>query len=125
MCKTNLLAAVSLLALPLAAGEAVAQDGGYRVIDLLAPCVDADNDARDGAEDETECEQYLQGFVDALSVTSQLDADHGICLPEQNLRDEIRWAFMRWVHGDYSDRIQLPAGEGVMAAIQENMACSG
>lgn len=115
----------ALVLTAIATGPDPAQSAdGYRVIDLLAPCVEADNDARDGGPHETECEQYLQGFIDALSVTSEPDTDYGICLPDTNVRDEIRWAFMRWAHGDYSARIKLPAGEGVMQAIQAEMGCS-
>ncbi|PRY23236.1 hypothetical protein CLV78_105292 [Aliiruegeria haliotis] len=93
----------------------------YTAKELLRPCFEADSDARDGVFAEVECEQYLVGFVDALAAVDALD---GICLPEQNVADEVRWAYMRWVHGAYSARTQLPAAEAVMGALKESFACS-
>jgi hypothetical protein len=57
--------------------------------DLLAPCFDADSDARDGVFSEIECEQYMLGFNGALKVAG---ADDGICLSEQDVADEVRLA---------------------------------
>ena len=93
----------------------------YTAKDLLSPCQEADNDARWGAAAEAECEQYIMGFVDGLKISG---ADEGICLPEANRPDEIRWAFTRWIHGAYGQRTQMPAADAVLAAIKESFPCS-
>ncbi len=96
----------------------------YTAAELLSPCQEADNDARWGQAAEIECEQYLIGYVDALEATGAVGPDHGICLPEQNAADEVRWAFMRWVHGNYSQRVDMLAAEAVLATLKENFPCS-
>ena len=60
------------------------EPSNYTMVELLSPCVEADNDARGGAAAEIECEQYLEGFTDALAITGQLGKSHGICLPAQS-----------------------------------------
>ncbi|WP_420413650.1 Rap1a/Tai family immunity protein [Roseibium sp.] len=94
----------------------------YLAADLLSPCQEADNDARWGEAAETECEQYMIGFVDALKLTGAKES-MGICAPELNTADEVRWAFMRWVHASYSKRKAMPANEAVLATLKENFAC--
>ncbi|SFB86213.1 Rap1a/Tai family immunity protein [Tropicimonas isoalkanivorans] len=95
----------------------------YTTRELLSPCQEADNDARWGEAAEIECEQYLIGFVNALDVTGQLGPEVGICLPEDNVADEVRWAFMRWVHASYSERIAMPAAQSVMDTLKDSFPC--
>lgn len=106
------------------ATAALAQDGapGYTAGDLLSPCQEADNDARWGETAELECEQYIMGFVEALNTTGA-GAAAGICPPAVNTGDEVRWAFMRWVHESYSKRTKMPAGEAVLETLKANFAC--
>jgi len=105
------------------AGWAHAQSpADYSVADLLEPCVEGDNDSRWGAAAEAECEQYIMGFADALVLTGGTGPESGICLPELNRADEIRWAFMRWAHEHYDER-DMPAAEGLLATIRANMTC--
>jgi hypothetical protein len=91
----------------------------YSALELLKPCTEADNDARWGEFAELECEQYIMGFVDAL----QLVNGEGICLPADNVPDEVRWAYMRWVHQDYSAHKDMAAGEALMQTLQQNFKC--
>jgi hypothetical protein len=95
----------------------------YSALDLLSPCQESDNDARWGEAAETECEQYIMGFVDALHITGQSGQEKGICVPAQNTADEVRWAFMRWVHGAYGERKGMPAGEALHAALKDSFKC--
>lgn len=98
------VACAGLMALAVTA-QAQSPGSGYPAIELLEICQEADNDSRRlGAAAEVECEQYIVGFVDALVETGQTGADAGICLPEQNVADEVRWAFKRWVHASYTAR---------------------
>lgn len=107
------------------AGVACAEElSDYRVSDLMSPCVEADNDSRWGAAAETECEQYIVGFTDALILTGQVGVEATICLPQQNRADEIRWAFMRWVHEDYENHRAMPAADGLIEALKSKMPCS-
>ena len=101
---------------------APAASQSYTSANLLDPCTEADNDARYGQYAETECEQYILGFVNALQMTEWVGPAHNVCLPEQNLTDEIRWAFMRWVHEDYSRR-HMSAAEGLFAAVKAKFPC--
>ncbi|MDU8946733.1 Rap1a/Tai family immunity protein [Ovoidimarina sediminis] len=96
----------------------------YTAAELLSPCQEADNDARWGQAAEIECEQYIIGFVDALEATGAIGAETDVCLPEQNIADEVRWAFMRWVHGDYSRRTGMMAAEALLVTMQEAFPCS-
>lgn len=105
-----------------ATGSVLSIGAGYTAGELLSPCQEADNDARWGEAAEIECEQYILGFVAALREAG-LKADIGICTPDQNVADEVRWAFMRWVHASYSERTKLPASKAMMATLQEHFAC--
>lgn len=62
-----LVVGIATISLPL-----FAQDSNYTVHDLLQPCRDGDNDSRGGAIDELECEQYINGVIDAVSQTRNL-----------------------------------------------------
>ena len=116
----------ALLALSgsLAASPALAEShmAGYSAADLLSPCQEADNDARWGEAAEMECEQYIMGFVGALRMVGA-KAELGICAPEQNTADEVRWALMRWVHASYSERIKVSADDALMATLQHSFPC--
>lgn len=106
---------------PLAAQAQEGSLADYTVADLLKPCQEGDNSARWGAAAEAECEQYIKGFTDAF-VLSGGPARDGICLPDQNRLDEVRWAFMRWAYEHFEERDQ-PAAEGVMATLKARFAC--
>lgn len=118
--KRWLMAAVLALA---AQGAAAEEPTDYTIRELLSPCVEADNDARWGEAAETECEQYLIGFTDALAITGGAGPDKGICLPAQNRADEIRWAYMRWVHENFGRR-EEPAAVGLLDALKAKFPCS-
>lgn len=90
----------------------------YTIEQLMAPCLEADNDSRWGAAAETECEQYIRGFTDAYILVT----DNGVCLPALNRDDEVRWAFMKWVRQNHADRFE-PAAEGLMATLKEAFKC--
>lgn len=99
-----------------------AQSANYLASDLLSPCQEADNDARWGEAAETECEQYIMGFIGALNATGAA-TENSICLPETNIADEARWAFMRWVHASYTKRKAIPAAKALLATLKENFSC--
>ena len=120
---TTLTVLASLIAAPVLAGSH--SGSGYLASDLLSPCQESDNDARWGEAAETECEQYLIGFVEALQTTGMAGEGTEICPPALNTADEVRWAFMRWVHQDYSDRTKMAASDAVLATLKENFACGG
>jgi hypothetical protein len=96
----------------------------YTAAELLSPCQESDNDARWGEAAETECEQYILGFVDALAGTGAMAAESGICPPAVNTADEVRWAYMRWVHADYSARRVMRASEALLATLKSAFPCS-
>ena len=110
------------LLLPAQSAFADSHVSGYSAGDLLSPCQESDNDARWGEYAEMECEQFIIGFVGALRQVGA-KAELGICAPEQNTADEVRWAFMRWVHEDYSARIAMPASDALMATLRDRFAC--
>ena len=122
----NLLAAAALVTAAGALGPALAagenKPSSYSIADLLNPCVESDNDARWGAAAEAECEQYLTGFTDALAITGNLGPGQGICLPDLNRPDEVRWAYMRWVH-EHFDRRGEVAAAGLMDALKDKFPC--
>ena len=119
------LSALALaLALPAGAGADSFTGTGYSALDLLAPCQEADNDARWGEAAETECEQYILGFVDAMAEVGATGPEAGVCPPQVNTADEVRWAYMRWVHADYSARKGMPAADALLAAIKDSFVCS-
>lgn len=123
--RTDLTTALAALliaaATPVGADPSTGQ--GYTALDLLQPCQEADNDAREGGPSEIECEQYLTGFAEALRVTGMTGPQAGICLPEVNAADEIRWAFTRWVHGEYGSRKRMTAGDALLAALRHAFPC--
>ena len=89
----------------------------------MSPCQEADNDARWGEAAETECEQYILGFVHALEISGEIGKDAGICPPLQNTADEVRWAFMRWVHASFTERKAISAADALMATLKESFPC--
>ena len=95
----------------------------YLAGDLLEPCQEADSDARNGEIPELECEQYMLGFVGALKAVNA-KADMGICAPEVNTADEVRWAFIRWVYTSYSANKAMPANEAVLATLKAEFPCN-
>ncbi|RVU36419.1 hypothetical protein EOI86_14540 [Hwanghaeella grinnelliae] len=121
--STTLIAAALLAGLGGTAGAESFSGSGYSALDLLSPCQNADNDARWGEAAETECEQYLMGFADALREVGQAGEGSSICPPPQNTPDELRWSFMRWVHGDYTERKAMPAADAVLASMKANFPC--
>lgn len=79
-----------------------------------------DNDSRWGAAAEKECEQYINGFTDALLLAGGVD---GVCLPGADSRaDRVRRAFTLWVHQHYRER-HAPAGEGLLKSMKESFPC--
>ena len=114
-----LAALVAGLAAPGLAAPGLAAAQTYSAHDLLSVCTIADNDSRDGFVAEMECEQYIMGFVHALAETG----DTTICVPPRNTADEVRWAYMRWVHEDYSAHKELPAGKALMGTRQDKFKC--
>ncbi len=118
--KTTCLAALCTLTATLAA-PAPAQPVPLPVLakDLLGPCQDADNDARDGFLSELECIGFIGGFVAALDVSQ----DTALCFPETNREDAIRRAYVRWVHASFSKRAKLPVGVALRAALDDSFGC--
>ena len=96
----------------------------YKASALLSPCQESDKDARRGEAAETECEQYILGFVDALKEVDAIGAEAGMCPPEVNTADEVRWAFMRWVHADYSNRQAMEAADALLATLKDQFPCN-
>lgn len=92
---------------------------GYSATDLLSSCTEADNDARWGEVAELECEQYIHGFVDALQETGGA----GVCPPAVNTADEVRWAYMRWVHEDFGAHKGMTAGAALMGTLKDKFKC--
>ena len=127
--RTPMRALLAILPLALAApvGAQVTSvlkiHSNYTAAELMSPCQEADNDARWGQAAEIECEQYLIGYVDALEATGAVE-EEGICLPDQNAADEVRWAFMRWVHGNYSQRTKMLAATAVLETLKTSFPCS-
>ena len=122
---TLFAAALLLLALQPAAQAQSVTGSSYGAAELLSPCQEADNDSRWGAAAEAECEQYILGFVDALQLTGSTGTEGGICLPEVNVADEVRWAFMRWVHASYTERKSMPAAAALMGTLEDAFPCPG
>jgi hypothetical protein len=96
----------------------------YTADDLMGPCQEADSDARNGVFAETECEQFLMGFVEALKISGMAGTGTDICPPEVNTADEVRWAYIRWIYGDFGARRQMPAADAVLATLKDTFACS-
>ncbi|HCQ64551.1 MAG TPA: hypothetical protein DIU07_04940 [Rhodobacteraceae bacterium] len=114
---------LAAVAMSVASGAARAQELPEMALakDLLLPCQDADNDARDGYISHLECVGYIRGFVAALEVTSGAEK---LCFPEANRDDQLRRAFVRWVHGAFRDRSKMPVGEALLEALDDSFGCS-
>lgn len=120
--KVLLITVVAFLATAFPPVCAAADTSDYTVAQLLDPCMEGDNDSRWGLFAETECEQYIIGFADAYVLMGNAERDN-VCLPPVgNRADEIRWVFMKWAHQNFKDR-QMPAADGLMAAIKIAFAC--
>ena len=57
-------------------------------------------------------------------AAEMIGGDSGICPPALNTADEVRWAFMRWVHADYSARGAMSASEAVHATLRDSFPCN-
>lgn len=123
MRKTLITASLALAGSLSFAPAAMAEEGiGYAASDLLAPCLEADSDACNGIFAEIECEQFVMGFVTALKETGAAES-MGICVPDQNTADELRWAFTRWVYESYSERTRMAASATLMGTLKDSFAC--
>ena len=123
MNKTRLTWLISCMLLfsQSAALGSIHNNGVHTVASLAEICLEAEQDARDGAEEEAYCEQYLSGFAAALQLTRP-----GVyCFPEQEpLADAFRVAFTVW----YFKNRQLhgaDAGEGLLILAEQQFSCSG
>ncbi len=105
--------------------QAMAEDlADYTVEQLMQPCVEGDSDSRWGAAAEAECEQYITGFSDAYLLLSDGGKRDDVCLPPPGNRpDEIRWAFVKWIHKNF-ERRKMPAGEGLLEMLRSEFKCS-
>ena len=123
--RTTLLLAAGALALGVAAQAASAQGGSvYTAKNLLDICQEGDNASRMvGQIAEIECEQYVRGYVEALIETGGVGEKTGICPPEQNTADEVRWAFARWAHKSYTERTKMTASAALLATLKDSFAC--
>lgn len=101
----------------LVSSQASAQE--YTALDLLKSCTEADNDSRWGDVAELECEQYIMGYIHAL----QEIGDKTVCPPPQNTADEARWAYMRWVHADYTKRKSMTASAALLSTLRDSFKC--
>ena len=119
--RRSTLAILTSIALSPAAVPAEAQNVPELAVakDLLLPCQEADNDPRDGFIAELECLSYIRGFVAA----TELSGSAPLCFPATNREDEIRRAYVRWVHGSFSKRGNMPVGEALRAALDEAFGC--
>ena len=88
--------------------------------DLLLPCQEADNDPRDGFIVQLECVGFIRGFVAAIDLIGE---GTGLCLPEANRDDQIRRAYVSWVHAAFSSRSKMPVGEALRAALEDRFGC--
>ncbi len=93
----------------------------YLVSNLLKPCIEGDNDARDGTILEMECEQYISGFAD-LYVSTGMAKNENVCLPMENRLDEVRWAFTSWAHRKFEHR-GFSAVDGILATVRTWFQC--
>lgn len=113
--RSILFAALGALLLTLGSTPARA----YSAVELLTACTEADNDARWGEVAELECEQYILGFVHALAEVG----DTTSCPPALNTADEVRWAYMRWVHEDYGAHKDMTAGDALLQTLRDKFKC--
>lgn len=126
MMRNFVIAAIGFAAIA-ATGPASAEGftgSGYSASDLLATCQEADSDARNGIFAEIECEQYILGFVDALSEAGAAGEGTAVCPPAVNTADEVRWGFTRWVYGDFSNRRAMSASSALMGTLKDDFACA-
>lgn len=125
--RSSVLAAAAafLLIGPGAAWAESFSGADYAAHELLSPCQESDNDARWGEAAETECEQYIMGFVDALAEVGAVGPEAGMCPPAVNTADEVRWAYMRWVHASYTARKDMPAADALLATLKDSFPCGG
>ena len=94
----------------------------YTISDLLLPCKEGANDARNGSVLELECEHYIAGFTDLYHVLGQ-DKKDNVCLPPVGNRDdEVRWAFMEWAHANWGEH-KKPAVEGLHRTLKAHFKC--
>ncbi len=123
--RSRTIAIAAALLLPAAPTFAGSHGAGYLASELMEPCRLADSDAREtGTRAETECEQYIMGFVEALMISGEAGPGTEICTPEENTADEVRWAFIRWVYGDFSARKAMPAADAVLATLMDSFPCA-
>ncbi len=95
----------------------------YSAKELLSPCIEGDNDSRDGAVLELECEQYIRGFTTSFLIQTEGGESEGICLPPPgNRADEIRWALMRWGAAHHRE-LHMNAGEALLRTFRSEFAC--
>lgn len=114
----NFIFAVLGVALMVAGHTAPAR--AYSAVELLKACTEGDNDSRWGEVAELECEQYILGFVHALQEVG----DTTVCTPPQNTADEVRWAYMRWVHEDYGAHKDMTAGDALLQTLRDKFKCN-
>ena len=94
-------------------------NGVHTVSSLAEICLEAEHDARDSAEEEAYCEQYLSGFSSALLLTRPGQ----YCFPKNEpLADRFRVAFTIWYFQNRKMHSR-PAGEGLLALAEENFKC--
>ncbi len=112
----GLVLAVSIGAQNLSYGS-IHNNGVHSVGSLVEICLEAEQDARDGAEEEAYCEQYLSGFAAALQLTRPGE----YCVPKP-LADRFRMAFTLWYYQNRNYQSQ-PAGVGLLALADEKFQC--
>ena len=94
-------------------------NGVHTVASLAEICLEAEQDARDGAEEEAYCEQYLSGFAAALQLTRPGE----YCFPEKEpLADRFRVAFTIWYFQNKKQHTK-PAGEGLLVLVDQQFKC--
>ena len=119
-------AALTLFCLPMESAAQSISGDRYPASRLVGPCQTADSDSREeGQAAEIECEQYIMGFVDALAEAGAIGKGKEICVPPDNTADEVRWAFVRWVYGDFTNRKAMPAADALLAALKDSFPCEG
>ncbi len=118
VAKVLLVLAISVGSQNLSYGS-IHNNGVHTVASLAEICLEAEQDARDGAEEEAYCEQYLSGFAAALQLTRPGE----YCFPENEpLADRFRVAFTIWYFQNRQQQSQ-PAGDGLLALVNEKFKC--
>ena len=121
MNKTTLLWLIPCILLfsQSAAQGSIHNNGVHTVASLAEICLEAEQDARDGADEEAYCEQYLSGFASALLLTRPGQ----YCFPKNEpLADRFRVAFTIWYFQNKKMHSR-PAGEGLLALAGEEFEC--